>query len=154
MKTGPRIFAAAAICAALSLTASAQWTDYRWLPVPMTADGKPNMDAPTPRTADGKPDLSGTWRGFNPGFGRRGAPPPSPPPAGTPPAANFRDVQASFPDGGLPLTPYAKDLLAKHIARNSKDNPEASCLPMGLMQFWTQGFPRKFVHTPKLLVVL
>jgi hypothetical protein len=45
-------------------------------------------------------------------------------------------------------------LLVKHVARNSKDNPEASCLPMGLMQFWTQGFPRKFVHTPKLLVVL
>jgi hypothetical protein len=40
------------------------------------------------------------------------------------------------------------------MARNSKDNPEASCLPMGIMQFWTQGFPRKFVQTPGLIVVL
>src|SRR5258706_616070 len=65
MKTVARIFSAAGIFAALSLTVSAQWPDYRWLPVPTTADGKPNMDAPAPRTADGKPDFSGTWRGFN-----------------------------------------------------------------------------------------
>jgi hypothetical protein len=137
----------------LSITVSAQWPEFRVLPTPTLPDGKPDMNAPAPRTADGKPDLSGTWRGFNPQAGRRGAPPPPPPPAGTPPPANFRDVQVGFP-GGLPLTPFAKDLLAKHMTRNSKDNPEASCLPMGNMQFWTQGFPRKFVQTPKLLVVL
>ncbi len=153
MKSAVKILAGAAVCAALSMTVSAQWTEYRWLPVPTLPDGKPDMNAPAPRMADGKPDFSGTWRGFNPAAGRRGAPPPPPPPAGTLPPANFRDVQQGFP-GGLPLTPYAKDLLAKHVARNSKDNPEASCLPMGNMQFWTQGFPRKFVHTPKLLVVL
>ena len=45
-------------------------------------------------------------------------------------------------------------ILNHDMAPNSKDNPEASCLPMGNTQFWTQGFPRKFVHTPKLLVVL
>ena len=153
MKPVVKILAAAAFCAALSMTVSAQWPDYRWLPVPTLPDGKPDMNAPAPRTADGKPDLSGTWRGFNPAAGRRGAPPPPPPPPGTPPITNFRDIQAGFP-GGLPLTPYAKDLLAKHVARNSKDNPEANCLPMGNMQFWSQGFPRKFVHTPKLLVIL
>src|SRR5205085_3918982 len=105
MKTAVRISIAAALCTALSITVLAQWTDYRWLPVPTTPDGKPDMNAPTPRTADGKPDLSGTWRGFNPNAGRRGAPPP--PPAGTPPIANFRDIQTGF-EGGLPLTPFAK----------------------------------------------
>ena len=127
MKSASKILSAAAACAALSImsiTVSAQWADYRWAPVPTTPDGKPDMNAP--------------------------APPPAP---GTPPIAQFRDIQVGF-DGGLPLTPYGKDLLAKHTARNSKDNPEASCLPMGNMQFWTQGFPRKFVQTPKLLVVL
>ena len=153
MKPAVKILAAAAFCAALSMTVFAQWPDYRWLPVPTLPDGKPDMNAPAPRTADGKPDFSGTWRGFNPAAGRRGAPPPPPPPPGTLPITNFRDIQAGFP-GGLPLTPYAKDLLAKHVARNSKDNPEANCLPMGNMQFWSQGFPRKFVHTPKLLVIL
>jgi hypothetical protein len=153
MKRVVKILAGAAFCAALSMTVFAQWQEYRVLPTPLTADGKPDLNAPAPRMPDGKPDLSGTWRGYNPAAGRRGAPPPPPPPPGTPPTANFRDIQTGFTDG-LPLTPYAKDLLAKHVARNSKDNPEASCLPMGNMQFWTQGFPRKFVHTPKLLVVL
>ena len=157
MKSAAKILSGAAVCAALiiakPLSLSAQWADFRWQRVPMTADGKPDMNAPAPRTADGKPDFTGTWRGYNPGAGRRGAPPPPPPPPGTPPPAQFRDIQVGF-EGGLPLTPYGKDLLAKHVARNSKDNPEASCLPMGNMQFWTQGFPRKFVQTPKLLVVL
>jgi len=154
MKFVIRTGAGAAFIAALSLTVSAQWAEYRWLPVPTTPDGKPDMNAPAPRTPDGKPDFSGTWRGYNPaGFGRRGGAPAPPPPPGTPPTAQFRDIQVGF-DGGLPLTPYGKEVLAKHTARNSKDNPEASCLPMGNMQFWTQGFPRKFVQTPKLLVVL
>jgi len=40
----------------------------------------------------------------------------------------------------LPFTPYAKDVLAKHMARNSKDNPEASCLPMGIMRSGRRDF--------------
>jgi hypothetical protein len=146
------LFGATAVFAMLAITVSAQWPNYPWQPVPKLPNGEPDLNAPAPRTADGKPEFTGTWRGVNPAQGRRGAPPPPAEP-GTPPLVNFRDVQSAFP-GGLPLTPYAKDLLAKHVARNSKDNPEASCLPMGLMQFWSQGFPRKFVQTPKLLVVL
>ncbi len=143
--------AAAAICAASSASLVAQWAAYPALPTPKTATGQPDLTAPTPRTSDGKPDFSGTWRGVAPG-GRRGAP-PVPPPAGSPPLATFRDVGSTVKDG-LPLTPYGKELLAKRMTRNSKDNPEASCLPMGIMQFWTQGFPRKFVQTPRLLVIL
>ena len=142
-----------ALCAALSPSLRAQWPAYPAYATPRTADGKPDLTAPTPRTADGRPDLTGVWRGAPAAFGgRRGAPPPEPPP-GTPPLATFRDIASTFKDG-LPLTPYAKDLLAKRMARSSKDNPEANCLPMGIMQFWTQGFPRKFVQTPKLLVIL
>src|SRR5881394_3487784 len=106
------ILTGAALCATLSMTVSAQWPEVRVLPTPTLPDGKPDMNAPAPRTADGKPDFSGTWRGFNPQAGRRGAPPPPAPPPGTPPPANFRDVQVGFP-GGLPLTPFARDLLAK-----------------------------------------
>jgi len=152
MKSAVRALGTGAVFVLLSAVAFAQWPEYSWLPVPRLANGEPDLNAPAPRRPDGKPDFSGTWRGFNPTQGRRGEPPPPPEP-GVPPSANFRDVQAAFP-GGLPLTPYAKDVLAKHVARNSKDNPEASCLPMGLMQFWTQGFPRKFVQTSNLLVVL
>src|SRR4051812_22527176 len=113
MKSAVKIAAAASFCGALSITVFAQWPEYRVLPTPTLADGKVNMNAPAPRLADGKPDFSGTWRGVNPAPGRRGAP-PQPPEPGAPPPANFRDVQAAFP-GGLSLTPYAKDLLAKHV---------------------------------------
>src|SRR4029077_1062146 len=154
MKLVAKVLGAAALCTALSATIFAQWPEYRVQPTPTLPDGKPNLKAPTPRMADGKPDFSGTWRGTYPTPpGRRGGAPLPPPGPGAPPPANFRDVQAAFP-GGLALTPYAKDLLAKHVARNSKDNPEASCLPMGIVQFWTQGFPRKFVQTPGLMVIL
>jgi len=151
MKTGLRALLTATFSAALAATLAAQWAAWPVHSTPKTADGKPDLNAPTPRTPDGKPDFSGTWRGA-PAGARRGEPPPEPEP-GAPPLATFRDIASTF-KGGLALTPYAKELLAKRMARNSKDNPEASCLPMGIMQFWTQGFPRKFVQTPKLLVIL
>ena len=40
------------------------------------------------------------------------------------------------------------------VAGNSKDNPEAHCLPMGIVQLHTQGAPRKFIQTPRELVIL
>ena len=153
MKAAKDILIMMALGAALAPSLLAQWPAYPAYPTPKTADGKPDLAAPAPRTADGKPDFTGVWRGAAAGFGRRGAPPPPEPPPGTPPLATFRDIASTFKEG-LPLTPYAKDVLQKHMARNSKDNPEASCLPMGIMQFWTQGFPRKFVQTLQLLVVL
>ena len=152
MKAAIHAFTAIAAWLLLSSTLLAQWPGYPAYKTPKKANGEPDLAAPAPRTADGKPDFSGVWRGAQVAGGRRGAPPPEPPP-GTPPLATFRDIASTFKDG-LPLTPYAKDVLGKHMARNSKDNPEASCLPMGIMQFWTQGFPRKFVQTPGLIVVL
>ena len=65
----------------------------------------------------------------------------------------FRDVAQNIP-GGLPIKPEFAAIKKYGKANNSKDNPEAHCLPMGLMQFHTQGFPRKFIQTPKLLVIL
>ena len=37
--------------------------------------------------------------------------------------------------GGLPLQPWAADLVKERVADNDKDNPDAHCLPMGFMQF-------------------
>ena len=139
-----------AVAACLSAPLAAQWPTYPTQPVPKTANGQPDLNAPTPRTADGKPDFNGVWRAAP--TGQRGAPPPAQP-ADAPPLATFRDVGANI-KGGLPLTPWGAEELKKRMARNSKDNPEAHCLPMGIVQFHTQGAPRKFVHTPKLLVIL
>jgi hypothetical protein len=137
------------VCAALSPTLSAQWPLYPTAGVPRLPNGEPDVDAPAPKTADGKPDLSGLWRGVG-AFGQQGAPPA---PTSGPPLATFRDIGAGFKDG-LPLTPWGAEVLKKRKADNSKDNPEAHCLPMGIVQFHTQGAPRKFYQTPRALVIL
>jgi len=137
-----------ALIVAVSTAASAQWPQRLGPNVPKTADGRPNPDAPAPRTAEGRPDFSGLWRGITAPPGRRLA--PSPP---DPPIAVYREVGQNLP-GGLPVTPYGLELLQQRIAGSSAQNPEARCLPMGLVQLHTQGAPRKFVQTPALTVIL
>jgi hypothetical protein len=147
----------------------AQWAPYPTPGIPRTADGKPNLSAPTPKTADGKPDLTGIWENFR-------APAPAPAAAANPkaPAANgdlfaglktnddflalvkksaFWNIGSSFPDG-LPFQPWAAELHKQRVADNSKDNPDAHCLPMGMMQFHYHGQPRKMIQTPQVIVIL
>jgi hypothetical protein len=67
--------------------------------------------------------------------------------------AAFRDVAQNMKEG-LPLKPEGAALLKERRDNNSKDNPEAHCLPMGIMQFHTQGAPRKYIQAPGVLVIL
>ncbi len=142
----------------------AQWPSYPTAAVPRTPDGKPNLLAPAPRTADGKPDLSGLWRNVR-GFGA-GAPPPGGGPgvAGTagapnadgsiPPRNNqFWDIGWGMKEP-LPLQPWAFELRKKRMDDNGKDNPDAHCLPMGLMQLHNHPQPRQIIQTPRSIVVL
>ena len=46
------------------------------------------------------------------------------------------------------------ELQKKRQADNSKDNPDALCLPMGFMQFHTHPQPRKMIQTPGLIVII
>jgi hypothetical protein len=142
------VLAVVVALSALSGSLSAQWPAYPTPEVPRTASGEPDLDAPAPRSPDGKPDLSGLWRGGS--FGQQIE--PTEPLSGVP-VAGFRNVAVGFKDG-LPLQPSAAELLRQRKAGNSKDNPEAHCLPMGIMQFHTQGAPRKFVQAPGVLVIL
>ena len=150
MKAAVKTACLIAVLVASGSSLSAQWPKRPTPDVPKTASGEPNMSAPAPRTADGKPDLSGLWRAGGGLGGQRGA--PAPPPTG-PPVAGFRDVGQNL-KGGLPLTPLGAELLKKRVADNSKDNPEAHCLPMGIIQLHTQGAPRKFIQTPRELIIL
>jgi len=167
MKTPVSLVAAAMILAA-PVELAAQWPAYPTLAVPRTPEGKPKLDAPTPRTADGKPDLSGLWvnprvaGGQPPAPVQPGAPiqpavpaqPATPaPPASGPPAPTFRDVGAAFKDG-LPFQPWALELRKKRQEQNSKDNPDARCLPMGFMQFHMHPQPRKIIQTPGLILIM
>jgi hypothetical protein len=139
---------AAVVC---STTLAAQWPPHPTPGVPRNADGTPNLEAPAPRTADGKLDLTGTWENAWFHRGRIAQPPVSAP--GEPPASTFFNIGAGFKDG-LPLQPWAAALLKERSEWNSKDNPDAHCLPMGLMQFHEHPQPRKIIQTPSLVVIL
>ncbi len=136
---------------ALAAPLSAQWPARENPKVPKTADGKINFDAPPPRTADGKIDLSGVYENLWFYNGRIGQPPVSP--AGEPPQTTFANIGAGFKDG-LPLRPWAAELLKQRKEQNSKDNPDAYCLPMGLMQFHIHPQPRRMIQTPDEIVIL
>lgn len=73
--------------------------------------------------------------------------------ASGPPAASFGNAGQGI-QGGLPYQPWAKALVDKRKADNSKDNPDAHCLPMGFMQFHTHPEPRKIVQTPTSLLII
>jgi hypothetical protein len=138
------------VCAG-AITVLAQWPPHPDRNQPRRPDGSVDLAAPAPRTATGTPDFTGVWQNAWFVDGRVLPVPVSPP--GEPPAATFGDVFANFPPP-LPLQPWAAQLKAARKEQNSKDNPDAHCLPMGLMQFHMHPQPRKIVQTPELLVVL
>ncbi len=172
---------AVAIACSVAVPALAQWPRYQLPNVPKTADGKPDMNAPPPKLLDGKPDFSGVWdiaprrgraragepevssdqAGALPPAPARGAAPP--PVAGAPNGGRaggnpiggnvFGDIGGQTP-GGAPYQPWAADLVKKRVADNSKDNPDAHCLPMGITQMSAHPYPRKFIHTPTELVAI
>ena len=159
MKSRFHPVAIAFLFAGIPAALCAQWPDHPLSKTPRTPDGKPKLDAPAPRTPDGKPDLSGVWEyAGRIGLPRNSIPgvPPEPPPErpkNGPPAATFFDIGAGI-KGGLPLTPWAAQVLKQRKGENSKNNPDAHCLPLGLMQLHTHPQPRKIIQTPGVIVIL
>lgn len=136
-----------ALAAALVVCAPvcAQWINYPTPGIPRLPNGKPNLKAPAPRTADGKPDLSGLWEPVGPAnssFVGNSARDPQ-----------FADVGKSV-KGGLPLRPWAADLLKTRLAANSKDDPDSRCLPLGPIKMHLHPYPRRIIQTPGLTVLL
>jgi hypothetical protein len=144
-----------------------QWPAYPTVGIPRMPDGKPNLDGPTPKTIDGHPDLSGIWDFRNPtgtananastraevagapqnervSFGQTYAPGE---------IAQFWNIGSSL-EGGLPFRPQAEQVRAARRGENSKDNPDARCLPISLTQLHTHNQPRKVVQTPNVIVII
>ena len=77
-----------------------------------------------PRLPDGTVDLSGVWQGGGP--------------------AEDLERQGGLKPGEIPLLPSAKKLMD---SRQSKDDPEANCLPTGVPRV-AGSFPWRFVQYP------
>jgi hypothetical protein len=140
----------AAAVVGMTVTLAAQWQRVTDATLPRRLDGRVDLTAPAPRTADGTPDLSGVWN-YAGVLGFRGGPPPSPP--GTPPQATFWNIEAGIEEG-LPFTPFGAALRKERMDGNSKDNPDAACLPLGHVQSHTHSQPRKMIQVPGLIVIL
>jgi Carboxypeptidase regulatory-like domain len=79
---------------------------------------------PTPRMPDGKPDLSGIWH-------------------------NQRTTDPGKPE----MKPWAAAVAKERDETNSKDAPNARCLPLGVLLAGT-GSPFRTVHTPTFMAML
>jgi hypothetical protein len=138
------------VAGGLTSSVAAQWPRYPTPGVPRLPDGGPDLSAAAPRMPGGQPDLSGLWE--NPIRGGRNARPPEAAP-GAPPFATFWNIGAGF-ESDLPFQPWAAELRTQRMATESKDNPDAHCLPMGLMQFHMHPQPRQFVQTANVLFII
>ena len=114
----------------MAAPASAQWANVPPTPMPLGADGKPNMSAPAPRLPDGKPDLSGIWN---------------------PPAGYIRDITRGAKEP-VPFQPWAKALYDERAAGvHWKIEPDANCLPQGVPKVLVAPAPWRIVQTPTIV---
>jgi hypothetical protein len=137
----------------MSASLAAQWPRYVRADVPRTASGEPDLNGPAPRLPNGKPDFSGVWESRVGPSGRLGGPFLPSLAADAPPVATFVDVGRNMKEG-LPMTPWAAELKKQRMAKFSRDNPDAHCLPLGFMQLHTHSQPRKVVQTKDDMVIM
>jgi hypothetical protein len=152
LRLGPIVAIVIVLCGGTTI-AFGQWLRYPTANVPRKADGKPDLTTPAPRQPDGKPDFSGIWLSA----------------AKIPCSAEFSkfiecgseiggsplalNIGAGL-KGGLPYQPWAAALVKQRTADNSKDDPHARCLPDNPPRPFGLPHLTKFVHTPRLLVLL
>jgi len=56
--------------------------------------------------------------------------------------------------GGLPFQPWAAELRKQRLAENSKDHPDAHCLPLHPLQLHFHPQPRKIIQTPGMVTIV
>jgi hypothetical protein len=90
--------------------------------------GRAAPTGPAPKLANGLPDFSGVWQGGGP----------------------VGDLAQGMPKGqSIPLNAEGTRIMA---ARQSKDDPEANCLPTGVPR--TAPYPWRIVQTPTHVFIL
>jgi hypothetical protein len=131
----------------LSHPASAQWLGYPTPGVPMTKEGKPDLEAPAPRTADGKPDLSGMWGWINIGK------PCLAQCTDTMISREFINIAATLKGANPPYQPWAAELAKKRKADQGAD-PNVHCMPRGAARIWTDDYYKRIFTVPGRMIML
>ncbi len=127
-----RVALLALLCAPLAqLQVLGQWPSY-------PPNAKVDLSAPAPKAADGHPDLSGVWD--------RGMPP-------DPKMRPFQNLPSML-EGGLPFQPWAAELRRQRAEQNSKDHPDAHCLPLHPVQLHSHPQPKKIIQTPGEVLII
>ncbi|SRR5579883_1121475 len=116
------------VCAAAAAIALFQPPHSAAQPQSTARKGPPAPKGPTPRLANGRADFSGLWR----------------------PADIFliEDITLGMREP-IPLNDWARQVMAKH---ESKDDPEANCLPTGVPRH--APYPWKIVENPPYIYFL
>ena len=143
--TASRMASALAAVVVLSVTAHAQWLNYRLPGTPRLPDGSPNLSAPAPRTAEGKPDLSGVWEVVGdtvmPTDGRIRS-------------KYVYNIASDLPDGA-PFQPWAKALHEQRQGALGVGAPTERCLPHGIPDaMLTRTLPFKMIQAPGVTIIL
>jgi hypothetical protein len=125
-------------CVLLSVSASAQWVNYKVPGTPRTQDGKPDLTAPARKAADGKPDLSGVW---------------------ITKSDYFKDLATDLKPGTIQMLPDAAAIQHERETNDHKGDFMAACMPPGVPRMDTSNdgealHPFKIVQTPALVVLL
>ena len=103
-------------------------------------------DTNIPRAKDGKPDLSGIWLPDNtPGInGTNGEPLPK----------YFISVTFDMKNEDVPFTPEGAAIFRRNLAGNGKDDPTATCHPIGTPAVDVVPIPYNIIQTPGLTAIL
>jgi len=148
---------------------AAQWVKYPTADVPRKADGSVNMSAAAPRLLDGKPDFSGVWaageprvqgaQSFTPDAGETPRPVINPDddkpvdPGEINGGRQMSDMGIDLP-GGLPYQPWLRSTVKERMANKAIGDPHLRCLPDNFLRAYQLPHELKFLHSPRLLVML
>jgi hypothetical protein len=96
---------------------------------------------PTPRLANGLPDFGGIGAWY-PGF------------SGNIAETKWKGVKSADIKVDVPFLTAALELFNQRVTSNSKDDPEAQCLPVGVPRYMFDPYAFQIVQTPTHIIFL
>jgi hypothetical protein len=96
---------------------------------------------PAPHLADGRPDFGGNGAWY-PGF------------SGNIAEVQWKGVHSADKHVDVPFLPWALEVFNQRVESNSKDDPEAQCLPVGVPRYMFDPYPFQIMQTPNKVIFI